>query len=71
VRADQLAGFGCVVDYVYREAGSPLVNAARTVGIELVDGLQLLVGQGALSFEQFTGGQAPVEAMRAAVGLDD
>ena len=38
-------------------------------GVPAVDGLELLVGQGALSFEQFTGVPASVEAMRAAVGL--
>ena len=32
-----------------------------------MDGLELLIGQGALSFEIFTGRPASIEAMRAAV----
>jgi shikimate dehydrogenase len=58
-----------VVDFVYRAEGTPLVRAARSSGIPTIDGLELLVGQGALAFELFTGRRAPVQAMRAAVGL--
>jgi len=43
-----------------------LLLAARAAGIPTVDGLELLVGQGALSFESFTGRPASREAMRAA-----
>jgi shikimate dehydrogenase len=35
----------------------------------VVDGLELLVRQGALSFTRWTGREAPLEAMRAAVQL--
>jgi shikimate dehydrogenase len=58
-----------VVDFVYRDGGTALIRAARQVGAAAVDGLELLVGQGALSFEQFTGVPASLAAMRAAVGL--
>jgi shikimate dehydrogenase len=61
--------FSCVVDFVYTPSGTALIRAARREGIPAVDGLELLVGQGALSFEQFTGRPAPTEAMRAAAGL--
>ena len=67
--ADRLTGFGCVVDLVYRHGGTPLALAARARSIPVVDGLELLVAQGALSFERFTGRPAPVDAMRAAAGL--
>jgi shikimate dehydrogenase len=66
VRADELAMFGCVVDFVYGEVETSFVRSARRVGVPVVDGLDLLVGQGALSFERFTGLPAPREAMRAA-----
>jgi shikimate dehydrogenase len=67
VGADDLHDYGCVVDFVYRDAQTPLVQAARACGIFVVDGLALLVGQGALSFQRFIGVPAPIEAMRAAV----
>lgn len=61
-----LAECRCVVDLVYAERETALVHAARARGIATVGGLQLLVTQGALSFEQFTGRRAPIETMRAA-----
>lgn len=66
IRADELAMFGCVIDFVYGRDETPLVRAARAAGLPAVGGLDLLVGQGALSFERFTGLPAPVEEMRAA-----
>ncbi len=62
----QLSRYGCVVDFVYGQRETALVAAARERGIPTVDGLELLVGQGALSFELFTGVRAPREAMLAA-----
>jgi shikimate dehydrogenase len=63
---DQLGRYRCVVDLVYSEKETALVHAARTRSIQVVDGLELLVAQGALSFASFTGVGAPVELMRAA-----
>jgi shikimate dehydrogenase len=61
-----------VVDLAYRADGRPtaLVAAARAAGCEVVDGLEALVRQGAASFRLWTGVEPPVEAMRAALGLD-
>jgi shikimate dehydrogenase len=61
-----------VVDLAYHGDGKPtaLVEAALAAGSRLVvDGLEALVRQGAASFELWTGVEAPVEAMRAALGL--
>lgn len=61
-----------VVDMAYRTDRAPtaLVRAAREAGCAIVvDGLRLLLDQGAASFERWTGRQAPVEAMAAALGL--
>jgi shikimate 5-dehydrogenase len=66
VRADELAMFGCIIDFVYGRGETSLVQSAKARGVPTVDGLDLLVGQGALSFERFTGLPAPVEEMRAA-----
>ena len=64
--ADQLSGYRCVVDLVYTDSETALVKAARASGAAVVDGLEVLVQQGALSFEQFTGRTAPIEVMRNA-----
>ncbi len=65
---EDLVGFGWVIDFVYTVSQTALVRAARELGVPAVDGLELLVGQGALSFELFTGRPAPLEVMRAAAG---
>jgi shikimate dehydrogenase len=56
-----------VVDLVYRRgAATPVQAWAERAGAHVVDGLEVLVRQGARSFELWTGRPAPVEAMRAA-----
>jgi len=59
--------YGTVVDLVYRDGGTALVRAARAHGHPTVDGLEILVHQGALSFERWTGRAAPLDVMRAAL----
>jgi shikimate dehydrogenase len=58
-----------VVDLVYRADGAPTPVAAWAArgGATVVDGLEVLVRQGALSFTLWTGLPAPLDAMRAAV----
>jgi shikimate dehydrogenase len=58
-----------VVDLAYRPDGADtaLVAAARAAGCAVVDGLEVLVRQGAASFRTWTGVEAPLEVMRAAV----
>jgi len=55
-----------VVDMVYGDAPTVLLRAAEAAGATVVDGIEVLVQQGALSLELWTGREAPVEAMRAA-----
>jgi shikimate dehydrogenase len=69
IDADDLARYECVVDLVYTETQTSLVQVARARGVRVVDGRELLVRQGALSFELFTGRAAPIELMRGAVVL--
>lgn len=64
--ADGLERYACVVDLVYRDGGTELLREAQRRGCRVVDGLEVLVHQGALSFEIWTGRPAPVEAMRQA-----
>ena len=67
ITADLINRYRCVVDFVYTARRTQLVDSARERGIAVVDGLELLVGQGALSFERFTGRRAPIAVMHEAV----
>jgi shikimate dehydrogenase len=67
IGADEVNGYECVVDLVYTDTETPLVQAARARCVHVVGGRELLVRQGALSFQQFTGRAAPIEVMRRAV----
>jgi shikimate dehydrogenase len=61
-----------VVDLAYRVDGRPtaFVAGARERGCRaVVDGLEILVRQGAASFERWTGVRAPVQVMRSAVRM--
>jgi shikimate dehydrogenase len=60
------APYPVVVELVYREGGTALQRAAQAAGARVVDGLEILVRQGALSFEQWSGRPAPLDAMRRA-----
>lgn len=57
-----------LVDLPYPE--TPTARAARDAGAHVVSGLDVLAAQGAASFELWTGVPAPVEVMRAALGLN-
>ncbi len=67
--ADSVGVGSCVVDMVYRAGGTPLLHAARAWGAETVDGLEVLIAQGAASFERWTGRPADRTAMREAADL--
>jgi shikimate dehydrogenase len=56
-----------LIDLPYPETATG--RAAREAGATVVGGLEVLVAQGAASFEIWTGMPAPVDVMRAAVGL--
>lgn len=65
--ADGLSEYATVVDLVYDAGGTMLIREASQRGIETVDGLEILVRQGALSFTIWTGcAAAPLDSMRTA-----
>jgi shikimate dehydrogenase len=66
LRPDGFVAGQTVLDMVYGEHPSPLLEAAEAAGASTVDGLEVLVQQGALSLEIWTGRKAPIETMRAA-----
>ncbi len=63
---DLLGEYSYVVNLVYNQGRTPLLAAAREVGGATVDGLEVLVAQGALSLELWSGCPAPIEVMRRA-----
>ncbi|MGN6188886.1 MAG: shikimate dehydrogenase [Conexibacter sp.] len=63
---DAMDGYPCLVDLVYGSGPTALVSAAQAAGATVVDGLEILVRQGARSFERWTGRSAPLDVLRAA-----
>lgn len=69
---DPLAGVDlpsstAVVDIIGTSVEVPLVRRARAAGCVVVDGLLILLYQGVSAFRLWTGRDAPVEVMRAAL----
>ena len=60
-----------VTDLVYNPTKTPLLQGAAKIGLEILNGLPMLVYQGAASFELWTGKSAPLEEMfkSAEIGL--
>lgn len=64
IALDRLSAGALVYDLIYRPPLTPLLAAARARGAAVLNGLPMLVYQGAASFEHWTGQPAPVELMR-------
>lgn len=56
-----------VYDLIYNPPETKLLAAARRAGCRTANGLGMLLYQGCLAFEYWTGRQAPVEVMRQAL----
>ncbi len=56
-----------VYDLIYNPIETKLLAAAKKAGIRFSNGLGMLLYQGVICFEHFTGKKAPVETMRAAL----
>jgi shikimate 5-dehydrogenase len=63
----QLARGQTLVDLPYPDTAT--AAAAREAGATVVSGLDVLLAQGAASFELWTGQPAPLDAMRGALGF--
>ena len=55
-----------VMDIVYNPLETKLAKDAKSLGAKVVSGVEMLIFQGAASFEIWTGKSAPVEVMRKA-----
>ena len=67
VDLERLGCVGAAMDLVYGRHVTPFVRAAEAMDIRATDGAEMLVRQGAASFDRWWGIPAPVEAMRAAM----
>lgn len=58
-----------VMDMIFNPPLTPLLRAARAHGCQVLNGLSMLLYQGALAFELWTGYPAPIDVMQKALGL--
>ncbi|OLE38400.1 MAG: shikimate dehydrogenase [Actinobacteria bacterium 13_1_20CM_3_68_9] len=66
IGADSLSETHQLVDLAYGPAETELARTARAHGATVIDGLEVLVRQGAASLRIWTGLEPPIEAMRRA-----
>ena len=66
IAADSLSERQVVVDLVYGSHETALASSARERGSRVIDGLEVLVRQGAASLRIWTGLEPPLETMRRA-----
>ncbi len=64
VPADLLRNIPVVIDVVYNPLETRLLKEAKAAGAQTISGLDMLVWQGALAFEKWTGQKAPIEIMK-------
>ena len=67
VPADLFQANITVFDIIYNPLPTRLLQEAKAAGARTIDGLEMLVQQGAVSFEKWTGIKAPVDVMRKSV----
>ena len=64
---EEIAGSFAVVDMVYGEDTTNLIDRARSLGVSAADGREVLLHQGIAQFAAFTQRVPPKDAMRAAL----
>ena len=64
---DALPAEAAVVDMVYRPLKTSVLARAEERGLSIVDGLGMLLHQGAIAFEMWTGFEPPLDVMRSAL----
>ena len=65
-----LLGTGqCVVDLIYKPEKTKLLIGAETQGLQVLNGLGMLLFQAGEQFRLWTGSDAPISAMADAVGV--
>jgi shikimate dehydrogenase len=69
IDVDALPISALVMDMIFNPPLTPLLSTARAHGCQVLNGLSMLLYQGALAFELWTGRPAPIEIMQKALGL--
>ncbi len=69
IDVDLLSLDALVMDMIFNPPTTPLLRAAQARGCAVMNGLTMLLYQGGLAFEHWTGQPAPIEAMQRALGL--
>ena len=64
---DALPAEAAVVDMVYKPLKTSVLARAEERGLSIVDGLGMLLHQGAIAFEMWTGFEPPLDVMRASL----
>lgn len=64
IASEDLPSQGIVCDIIYRPAETLLLQKAKRKGLATQNGLPMLLQQGALAFEMWTGQEAPLEIMQ-------
>jgi shikimate dehydrogenase len=64
---EALPADAAVVDMVYEPLETTVLARAKSRGLTVVDGLGMLLHQGAIAFEMWTGLRPPLDVMRAAL----
>ncbi len=67
---DRLREGAAIVDMVYDSQATGLVATARQLGIEVVDGREVLLSQAVGQFRAMTGGDLPLSTGAARLGID-
>ncbi|MFH0940528.1 MAG: shikimate dehydrogenase [Candidatus Omnitrophota bacterium] len=67
IKKEWLSGELFVYDLIYNPAETKLLKAAKGAGCHMANGLGMLLYQGCLAFEYWTGRKAPVDVMRKAL----
>lgn len=67
IEPDNLESNLTVMDIIYNPHDTQLIKDAKAVGAKVVNGIEMLIYQGATAFEIWTGQQAPIPVMRKAL----
>ena len=62
-----LDGAGGLLEMAYGSGPTPAATTMAAAGLPVASGPEMLLAQGALSFELWTGRKAPVDSMRRAM----